>query len=346
MAQVPVVDPGLALLVFAILLLGGAVLAWPRRGLLARLARLRRMTLRVRAEDAIKYLYHSGSDGRPVRPEALAGALGVGAPAARHLLNGLVTSGLAEPQGVGFALTDTGRRDALRLVRAHRLLERYFADQTGVSPAEWHELAEDAEHQLTEREAEQLAARLGQPRFDPHGDPIPTAAGELPDDMTLYLGALGLDEPGIVAHLEDEPAEAYGALEAAGIGLGSTVVVRARDAERLALEVDGAPRSLPRWVEPAVNLRRAVAVPREAATTLADLAPGAMGVVRGLSPLCRGAQRRRLLDLGVVPGTAITAVLRSAGGDPVAYDVRGALIALRRQQAVWVELEPAGADAP
>ena len=64
--------------------------------------------------------------------------------------------------------------------------------------------------------------------------------------------------------------------------------------------------------------------------TLADLAPGEMGRVLGLSPACRGQQRRRLLDLGVVKGTEITAEMVSAAGDPVAYLIRGALIALRR----------------
>jgi DtxR family Mn-dependent transcriptional regulator len=73
--------------------------------------------------------------------------------------------------------------------------------------------------------------------------------------------------------------------------------------------------------------------------TLADLAPGEVGRVLDLSPACRGPQRRRLLDLGVVKGTEITAEMVSAAGDPVAYLIRGALIALRRGQAEWVLVE-------
>ena len=73
--------------------------------------------------------------------------------------------------------------------------------------------------------------------------------------------------------------------------------------------------------------------------TLADLAPGEVGRVLDLSPACRGQQRRRLLDLGVVKGTEITAEMTSAAGDPVAYLIRGALIALRRGQAEWVLIE-------
>jgi DtxR family Mn-dependent transcriptional regulator len=72
---------------------------------------------------------------------------------------------------------------------------------------------------------------------------------------------------------------------------------------------------------------------------VADLPVGATARVVRLTPDCRGPQRRRLLDLGVVPGTAITAEMRSAAGDPIAYRIRGALIALRHQQARWIAIE-------
>ena len=69
------------------------------------------------------------------------------------------------------------------------------------------------------------------------------------------------------------------------------------------------------------------------------LAPGEVVRVVGLSSACQGTQRRRLLDLGVVRGTEIEAELVAAAGDPVAYRVRGALIALRREQASWIAIE-------
>jgi|GEM_PF-207394 len=71
----------------------------------------------------------------------------------------------------------------------------------------------------------------------------------------------------------------------------------------------------------------------ETVGTLAALEPGEVGEVVRIVPECQGAQRRRLLDLGVVPGTRIVVRFRSAAGDPVAYEIRGALIALRRDQA-------------
>jgi DtxR family Mn-dependent transcriptional regulator len=83
-----------------------------------------------------------------------------------------------------------------------------------------------------------------------------------------------------------------------------------------------------------------------ATDSLATLKPGESGRVIGISSRCQGPQRRRLLDLGVGPGTEIVAELESAGGDPMAYRIRGALIALREEQASWVEVERVHETAP
>ncbi len=337
-------EPALALLVFAVLVVALAAVLWPRRGLLALVRRTRRATERVRVEDAVKYLFHAGSGDATVRPEALAGALAVRESVARALLGRLVERGLAHSDGAGFRLTERGRTDALRLVRTHRLVEQWLADRTGVEPGEWHELAEDAEHELTPDEVETLAAQLGQPRFDPHGDPIPTVTGELPEDDRELLGALLPGEAGTIAHLEDEPAESYAALRAAGLALGQPIVVRARDGRDVQIEVNGTHITLPRLLESGVSVLRAEYAGTERPATLADLAPGQAARVVAIDRACRGAQRRRLLDLGVVPGTRITAELRSAGGDPVAYDIRGALIGLRAQQAAWIHIDPASIE--
>ena len=71
---------------------------------------------------------------------------------------------------------------------------------------------------------------------------------------------------------------------------------------------------------------------------LSDLALGKTAEVLRISPNCRGAERRRFMDLGILPGTQLTAELVSAGGDPTAYLIRGALIALRREQAQHIKV--------
>jgi DtxR family Mn-dependent transcriptional regulator len=72
---------------------------------------------------------------------------------------------------------------------------------------------------------------------------------------------------------------------------------------------------------------------------LSELEHGEIGRVLGIHPSLQGPQRRRLLDLGLTPGTLVEAELESAGGDPVAYRIRGTLIALRRDQASWIQID-------
>lgn len=332
-------DPRLALLVFGIAAALALALFWPRRGIVARIRRLRGASEQVRLEDTLKYLFHRGAEGRDVHPDALAGALQVRQQVARDLLERLTGGGLVEVVGAtGHRLSPVGRIEALRIVRSHRILEHYLADRTGIGPEEWHEVAEEEEHRMTADEVEALAERLGQPRFDPHGDPIPTAEGELPPSDEMLLPALEPGDAGVIVHLEDEPAEAYERLVAMGFALGKSVLVRSRTTSMATVELDGRSHPLPRALELAVSVERADAVAGPL-RTLADLDTGESGRVLRLTSECRGAQRRRLLDLGVVPGTVITAEMRSAAGDPIAYRIRGALIALRKHQAEWVALE-------
>ena len=75
-------------------------------------------------------------------------------------------------------LSSEGRSYALRIIRIHRLWEKYLADETGVDEREWHHSAEEFEHKLTPTDADALAAQIGNPVFDPHGDPIPSTDGD------------------------------------------------------------------------------------------------------------------------------------------------------------------------
>ncbi len=74
--------------------------------------------------------------------------------------------------------------------------------------------------------------------------------------------------------------------------------------------------------------------------TLGDLKLGQQGKVVNIASICQGAERRRFMDLGIVPGTVIEAELTSPSGDPTAYKIRGALIALRREQAQLINITP------
>jgi DtxR family Mn-dependent transcriptional regulator len=335
------VDPAFALAVFAALVAVVAALAWPRRGLLAPLARTSRLTERVLLEDALKHVYTCESIGRVCSLESVAGQLEVSTGKAAALLARLAESDLVRSTETGPQLTDLGRESALRLVRTHRLWERYLADRTGVPAGEWHAEAERMEHTLSAEQADALASRLGHPAWDPHGDPIPTPGGHLPEVERVTLAGAEVGRTVEIIHLEDEPREIYDALLADGLGLGARLDVVERSDRTVRVRSRGREWPIAGVVARNVSVRL---LPEsetadEPADTLLDLARGEVGTVLDLSPACQGSQRRRLLDLGVVKGTEIRSELVSAAGDPVAYRVRGALIALRREQAAWIRIE-------
>jgi DtxR family Mn-dependent transcriptional regulator len=334
-------DPVLALALGVAGLVVAALLVWPRRGILARLRHMRRQSLRIQIEDGLKHLYDYEYRGLETSLESLSGALSLDRDDAVALVERLMHLRLVVSDASRLSLTSEGRSYALRVIRVHRLWERYLSEETAVTETEWHAQAEEVEHALTPQQTEELAQKLGHPVLDPHGDPIPTATGAIPPMRGSALSRMSRGTHGIIVHIEDEPAAIYDQLVAQGLHVGMHIRMLEREPERVLIESEGneiglAPLS-------AANI---TIVPIESKTaktesfhTLASLNPGRTAVVRGLSPACRGLQRRRLLDLGVVPGTVVRAEMRSATGDPTAYRIRGATIALRRQQADWVYVD-------
>ncbi len=342
-------DPAGNLIVFALLVAALAILFWPKRGLVVLMVGHLRVTDRVRMEDALKHLYKAQSSGRIGSIESVAGALGVPRSKTVRLVAKLESSGLMKTTDRGLLLSTDGRAYALRIVRSHRLWERFLADRTGLTPVEWHEEAERQEHTLSPEQAEDLSARMGHPRYDPHGDPIPTDQLELPPAAGVALTALVPGQAGRIVHLEDEPREIYQHLVDQGLAPNMEILVLNTGPDRISFRAEGRDHDL-EPIEAANITVVPLAVPDPAAVdtvqhTLAEADPGRSVTVLGISPVCQGRQRRRLLDLGVVVGTTIQAEFRSATGDPVAYRIRGALIALRRQQAEWILVEPAVAES-
>ncbi len=342
------IDPGTALAAAAAAALLAAVLLWPDRGVVWRVSRSFRAGDRVAIEDALKHLYDGEARDVPATLHSLAGALGVSGDRAASFVERLERLDLVERADAGtYRLTPQGRSDALRVVRIHRLWERYLSEETGLDPAEWHREAERREHRTTDAQADALAARLGHPRFDPHGDPIPTAGGEIPPPPGVPLTELPVGRVAEIVHVEDEPSAVYAQLLAEGLHPGMLLRVSESDRRRVRFEADAEEHVL----APVVAANLSVSPLAEDAPMpgpferLSGLDPGESARVVALSPACRGLERRRLLDLGIVPGTLVAAELRSAGGGPTAYRIRGALIALRREQADLVQVERGSEEA-
>ena len=180
-----------------ILLVAALLLCWPRRGLLWRLQKALRRTERVLLEDALKHLFDFEYRGAHPSLESVAGVLEVSTQKAAELLARLERAQLVESvihaDRATWRLTSTGRSDALRVVRIHRLWEHYLADETGLEANQWHPEAERLEHLTPAAQVEQLSSRLGHPRWDPHGDPIPTSEGDIAPPRGQPLTTL---EPG------------------------------------------------------------------------------------------------------------------------------------------------------
>jgi DtxR family Mn-dependent transcriptional regulator len=337
--------PGLNLAVFFALAVAAVALFWPGFGVVPRLFRQRLTASRVRLEDALKHIYHHESAGQTATIASLGGALEVAPAKVVALLERMQQAGLARMTAGRILLTEDGQRYALQVIRAHRLWERYLADETGVDPRRWHTSADRREHRITPREADALAERLGDPRFDPHGDPIPTADGEVPeqDAEIKPLSELAEGEHASVIHVEDEPQVVYEQLVAQGVTPGQELVVLSKDDRRIVFDADG--RSITVAPVVAANItarpmrRRTEDRRAEPLPTLIDLQIGQSAEVVRISPACRGIERRRLMDLGIVPGTAISRERRSMTGGLSAYRVRGTLIALRREQAETIAVE-------
>jgi DtxR family Mn-dependent transcriptional regulator len=333
-------DAALALIAFFGGLTLVAAILWPGKGLLARWRAMRSLSERERIEDSLKHLHDSEYRGHPGSLDSLAGALGLPRSETVELLETIEARGLVERDGTELHLTRQGRDYALHVIRLHRLWERHLADETGMPEIDWHGDADRREHVMTAEEADRLAAELGDPRYDPHGDPIPTAQGQLPEQQGKPLTSLPVGGFGAIVHVEDEPREVYAQLVAEGLHPGMRVQVLGISPERVSFWSAGNEHVLAPVV--AANLW-CIPLPREKAErgpfdTLATLRPGEGGRVLQLAPSCRGLQRRRLMDLGLVPGTEVTAELSSIAGDPTAYRVRGTLIALREDQAKLVQI--------
>jgi len=335
------VHPLEALIIGTAVTVFGLFIFWPGKGFLARLGRIARDSQQVRIEDALKHLYDCEYRKVTCTRQSLSGALSISGDESARLLTQLEQLRLLTAEGTGFVLTEEGRSYALRIIRMHRLWERYLADETGLDQLDWHREAEKKEHFLTVSDAEALSTRMGNPRFDPHGDPIPTPTGEIPGSKGIPASTLSAGEIAEITHIEDEPDVVFAQITALGLTPGMRIRILSADRNTVRLESDGIESVLAPSVAGNITVQRlSVRTPVEGPyESLASLAEGEEGTVVGISKACRGLQRRRLLDLGIVPGTTVRVDLVSAAGDPVSYGIRGASIALRKSQAGLVKIE-------
>jgi len=292
----------------------------------------------VEVEDALKAAYTLQEARGAWGGEELARSLGLPGTMARGVTGALVASGWAEEGTQGnLYLTEAGETRAQELIRAHRLWERYLVDREGMPLDVVHAEAHRREHETTPEELERLDADLGHPAWDPHGHAIPASGSRIPPPAGRSLLEEG--RPGSrlrIVCLDDEPAVLLAQLVALGLKPGLDVEVVEREPDLLRLRVDGDVVLLASAAARHVSVIPSPALP----VPLGELLVGSRA--RVVDILGGGKHQRRMLDMGFVPGAAVTVIRKAPLGDPVEYRIKGTAVALRREDADAVLVEELG----
>lgn len=156
-------------------------------------------------EDYLKSIYTLAETESPVSTSRLADARDVKPGSVTSMVQRLAKLNLVDyEKHYGVVLTESGEKIALEVIRHHRLLELYLSEALGFGWDEVHEQAELLEHVISEKLEERIAAVLGNPTHDPHGDPIPAKDGTIIQEETRPLTAVSPGESVIITRIPDD----------------------------------------------------------------------------------------------------------------------------------------------
>lgn len=198
-------------------------------------------------EDYLKAIYKLQKQDEQIPTSALSESMGVAPASVTNMCKKLAELNLIvyEPyRGVTF--TPTGRKLVLEIVRHHRLIELYLAEALGVPWDQVHEEAEKLEHVISEDLEERMAAALGDPKFDPHGAPIPSRSGAVDQPESGRLVDMQSGDTLVIVEVDDNNPELLRYLGDLNLYPGTQIKIleRAPFEGPLTLEIDGRQRSL------------------------------------------------------------------------------------------------------
>jgi DtxR family Mn-dependent transcriptional regulator len=183
----------------------------------------------ISTQDYLKRIYELTENGESASTNALAQKLNIKPASVTGMMQKLASSkpALVEYQKhQGVTLTKDGRRAALEVIRHHRLLEAWLVQTLGYSWDEVHEEAERLEHVISEDFERRIAAAMGNPSRDPHGEPIPTADLKMPEEATTPLSALRPNQTGMVTRVKAADADLLRYLDELGLVPGAQIEVK------------------------------------------------------------------------------------------------------------------------
>ncbi|MEZ4984584.1 MAG: metal-dependent transcriptional regulator [Saprospiraceae bacterium] len=187
-------------------------------------------SLSTAEENYLKAIFKiSQRDGTPVSNAAISAEMNTAAPSVTDMIGRLSQKQLVHYQKrKGVSLSDLGRATATHLVRKHRLWETFLVDKLAFNWDEVHELAEQLEHIQSLELINRLDNYLGNPLFDPHGDPIPDARGHITERQLIPLSMLPEHTPSVVTGVRDHTPDFLQYLQRTGLMLGTRLSVLER----------------------------------------------------------------------------------------------------------------------
>ncbi len=283
--------------------------------------------IQILKENFLKSLLHLPKKELKTRPD-------------KKILEELLEEQLIAKKGRHWVLTEKGKKVASNIIRKHRIYETYLAKKTGYHETEWHKLAEDREHEIDDETLSHWEKELGYPLIDPHGDLIPETQGAQQLSF-FHLSELEGEEIQYykIVHLEDEPEEVFHELIKKGLYPGLVV-----KAERL----NGRWKLTFEGLEIYINPEEAELIGVKKVKSeywnpnvlrLSGLKKGEKAKITGISEAIHGLPRQRLLDLGFVKNAIVSVYIHAPLKEPVAYDIKGATVALRKEQADKILIE-------
>jgi DtxR family Mn-dependent transcriptional regulator len=186
------------------------------------------MNLSQSMQDYLKAIFVVGRDDSASTSD-LAERLGVAPASVTGMLKKLAELKLVEHRSYrGVTLTHAGRKIALEVLRHHRLIETYLAEALGYSWDEVHDEAERLEHHISEEFEDRIAKLLGDPQYDPHGDPIPTKDGRIPPVSTARLADANVGDSVTIRRVTSHDRAVLRFLTEHALVLGTTIVIANR----------------------------------------------------------------------------------------------------------------------
>jgi manganese transport protein len=292
------------------------------------------------AEDTLKALYHLSRTHPVVSDSDLVRTTELQPDRMPVILLELQRRGWAQVDGNDVQITPAGEKRAVELIRAHRLWERYLAEKEGFALGSLHAEATRREHLTTPAEADRIDAELGYPKFDPHGDPIPTSKGDLPaiaDEAQrqpgIALSSWPEHRPGRITHMEDEPPALFNQVSLLGLTPGAQVEVDERTPGRVLVWSGNQRLAL---TPAAAELVYVIDAPPES-MPLSEIEIGFAARIISFAPSL--VQAEGWAAQGLQPGAEIAAIHTDPLGDPTLYRVDGTEVRLSRAQTNQIMIE-------